>query len=275
MKARIGKEEIERRRPKAMLRKLISDSNRFFEAAIREWDEAAQLAMKSEENKSPRRKDAIVLRTTESDTQIAIESALSVAMTNYMTAVELLLKGFIGVEGGFSAEAVRKTMEKNHMMEQVVEDLPENWKEELERLYKASKVSDIEVAVLWNWWNPPTGEWIEETSRLECPTLNDFLKFLNRERMHLERYSYEKIVENDFRVKLVKYEKLEMFQRSVEDFLWAEAKEMDWWQPDNQVLIKGDGERARPVKVQLKPRDRWEIDRRGQRCKRRCKSRPR
>ena len=247
-----------------MLSKLLSDSKGFFATAKREWDEASRLAKEADESEDERPADAIVLHVTENQTRIAIESALTVAAMNYTTSMELMLKGFIGVDMCFNESALEAMKKVGHKSQKVLGCIPKPWKTELERLYAASNVADIEIGVFWNWWNPPQGAWIEDTTRLDCHTLKEFLQFLDQERMNVERYSFERFAGDDFRIKLAKYEELEVLHRSIEEFLRDEAKKTGWWTPNTRIVLTVEGKRSRISKVKFATsRDRFELDQGG------------
>ena len=247
-----------------MLSKLLSDSSEFFAAAKREWDEAARLAKEAEGSENEHPADTIVLPMSEEPARIAIESALSVAAMNYTTSIELLLKGFIGVNERFSEQSLGTMKGISHKSRKVLGRIPDEWAMELERLYAASDVARVEVAVLWNWWNPPQGKWIEDTKRLNCRTLEEFLQFLEKEKMQQERYSFQEFAGSDFRVKIVRYEKLEVLHNSIEGFLCAEATKKGWWKPGMRVVLTTKGEGSRVLKVRFPTRRaRFELDKQG------------
>ena len=233
---------IESRTPRIMFAKLLMDSREFLAAAKREWDEAARLAeaaMKVDNERPPN----VILdsKKTGNDPRMAVESALTVATMNFTTSIELLLKGFIGVKGRFDRKSLRTLRAINHKTELVLKQIPE-WVDALEDLYTQSDVATIRVEVYWNHWNPPNDDWVEDTKRLDTETLRDFLQFLYNERMHEDRFSFERIAGHDFRIKIVEYQKLEVLHGTIERLLCDKAKNIGCLDTGIRITFNSVGE---------------------------------
>ena len=227
----------EQQKPLSMFAKMFADSTMFYSAAKAAWNEATRL---SDENKESQRRQTEginpIFREIGCDRpdtfHIRLESALTVATMNYCIAIELLMKAFIGVNGRFNQDAIdvmRNVV--SHNIEKIFEPkhIPEDWAKELEVIYQTTEMKDTEVAVFWSGWNPPNGEWIEDTEedtqRLAIPTLKKFLCFLSTEKIYADRYSFEKISNNDWRFKLCESQKIESFQHEIEKMLLEKAEE--------------------------------------------------
>ena len=84
-------------------------STELLAAAKREGDKASEWLAEVKTKESHRTADVVVHRATGRNPHVAIESALTVAAMNYVTSLELLLKGFVGVRqccDGNSLEAI-------------------------------------------------------------------------------------------------------------------------------------------------------------------------
>ena len=253
---------IESQKPREMFSKLLSDSREFFAAAKREWGNASELmkasseSMKeSQEFRSKRPEIRMVHHATGRNPRIAIESALTVATMNYVTSMELLLKGFVGVRGCFdknSLDSMRN--EIRHDCEKVLDCIPRDWVRELEDIYSQAEVADVEVEVFWNSWNPPNSDWIGDTNRLNADTLQQFLRFLRNERMNVDRYSFERSADDEFRVKFMDYRKLEVLHKLIERFLCIEARKAGCWDSGMQISLRFDGARGRTGNLKFRTR---------------------
>ena len=110
------------------------------------------------------------------------------------------------------------------LQQDALDHLPREWREKLEKIYRTTEMSQIEIFPFYNSWNPPS-DWIEDTERLDTPTLREFLVFLNGERLNRDRYSFEKFAGDDWRIKISSYDKIVPFHEEVEKFLIEKAKE--------------------------------------------------
>ena len=225
----------EQQKPLSMFAKMFADSTMFYSAAKAAWNEATRL---SDENKESQRRQTeginpiIPLRQIGCDRpdtfHIRLESALTVATMNYCIAIELLMKAFIGVNGRFDQDSLDVMRNKvSHKIEKIFmeEHIPNDWAQRLEVIYQTAEMKDTEVAGFWSGWNPPNGEWIEDTQRLAIPTLKKFLCFLSTEEFYADRYSFEKFSNNDWRFKLCESQKIESFQHEIEKMLLEKAEE--------------------------------------------------
>ena len=230
---------VEQQKPLSMFAKMFADSTMFYSAAKAAWNEATRL---SDENKESQRRQTeginpiIPLREIGCDRpdtfHIRLESALTVATMNYCIAIELLMKAFIGVNGRFDQDSLDVMRnEVSHNIEKIFEHIPDDWAQRLEVIYQTAEMKDTEVAGFWSGWNPPDGEWIEDTERIEdtqrlaIPTLKKFLCFLSTEKIYADRYSFEKFSKNDWRFKLCESQKIESFQHEIEKILLEKAEE--------------------------------------------------
>ena len=181
----------------------------------------------------------------------SVESALTSATFNYVVALELQIKAFVGVARRFDAPSVTAMEDKiRHEIARALDPrwIPEDWTERLEEIYRDQKMSRTEVEPYYDLWNPPSGEWIGDTKRLDIPTLRSFLEFLSRERAAQDRYSFQKVAEDDWRIKLVGYERIGPFHTSVEEFLIAKARERGCWrQPLARISHRRGGRRLLPM----------------------------
>ena len=248
-----------------MFAKLLMDSREFFTAAKREWDEAAKLVEELKERPA----GLFVQHRTGTDPHLAVESARTVAMMNYTTAMELLLKAFVCVKGRFDDQSLRKLKKINHKTEKVLDEI-QDWEGALEVLFAQSGAATVPVVVHWNWWNPPGGEWIEDTERLKTGTLREFLRFLRKERMHEERFSFERIADDDFRIKIAEYRELELLHKLIEEFLCDEAEKAGCFDTGMQISFAPvDDKEAGLKKVKFATtKDAFEFDKltRGREC---------
>ena len=184
---------IESQRPGRMFAKILNDSRMFFAVARHAWDEAVCLIRKSKEKEDRRPANEISMDDDVDSLSVRAESALTVAMMNYTTSIELLMKAFLGVRGRFNEESLDEIRNKvRHESEKVLDHIPEGWGEELEGIYRAAEMAQIEIYPFYNDWNPPD-DWIEDTKRLDTNTLREFLHFLRKERLNVDRYSFEKL----------------------------------------------------------------------------------
>ena len=221
----------EQQKPLSMFAKMFADSTMFYSAAKAAWNEAIRL---SDENKESQRRQTeginLIFRKIGCDRpdtfHIKLESALTVATMNYCIAIELLMKAFIGVNGRFDQDSLDVMRDEvSHKIEKIFKHIPEDWAKRLEVIYQTAEMKDTEVAVFRSGWNPPNGEWIEDTQRLAIPTLKKFLCFLSTEKIYADRYSFEKFSNNDWRFKLCESQKIESFQHEIEKLLLEKAEE--------------------------------------------------
>ena len=223
----------EQQKPLSMFAKMFADSTMFYSAAKAAWNEATRL---SDENKESQRRQTEginpIFREIGCDRpdtfHIRLESALTVATMNYCIAIELLMKAFIGVNGRFDQDSLDVMRKVSHKTEEIFKYIPEDCAQ-MEVIYQTAEMEDTEVAVFWSGWNPPNGEWIEDTEedtqRLAIPTLKKFLCFLSTEKIYADRYSFEKFSNNDWRFKLCESQKIESFQHEIEKMLLEKAEE--------------------------------------------------
>ena len=128
-----------------------------------------------------------------------------------------------------------------HESEKVLVRIPEDWAKELEGIYRATEMSQIEGFPFYNSWNPPS-RWIEENERLDTNNLEKFLHFLDKEGLNGDRYSFEKFAGSDWRVKIGSYDKLVPFHEEVEKLLIKKAEENGCWSTPLIVTMKPRGE---------------------------------
>ena len=230
-----------------MFAKMLSDSRAFLASAVTAWDSAHALAAEASAAAAARKeRDAesgeLPLKMDHED--FSVESALTSATFNYVVALELQIKAFVGVARRFDAAAIA-AMENpiRHQMAKALGPrwIPEEWAERLEAIYRDNEMSKTEVVPYYDAWNPPTGEWIGDTRRLEAPTLRSFLEFLSRERAAQDRYSFQKVAEDDWRIKLAGYERIGPFHTAIEEFLVAKARERGCWSEPIAVVLRLDG----------------------------------
>ena len=216
---------IESQRPRRMFAKILNDSRMFFAVARQTWDEAGRLLRERKEEEDRRPVNETSMGDDVDSLIVRAESALTVAMMNYTTSIELLMKAFLGIRRRFDEESLRQMRGKvNHESEKVLDHIPREWREKLEEIYQATEMSQIEIFPFYNSWNPPS-DWIEDTTRLDTTTLQKFLVFLSKERLNRDRYSFEKFAEDDWRIKISSYDKIIQFHEEVEKFLIEKAKE--------------------------------------------------
>ena len=231
---------IESQRPRRMFAKILNDSRMFFSIARHAWDEADRLLREGKEKEDRRPANEISMRDAVDSLSVRAESALTVAMMNYTTSIELLMKAFLGVHRRFAGESLKKMRkEVNHKGENVLDHIPGDWRKELERIYQATEMSQIEIYPFYNGWNPP-GDWIEDTKRLDTNTLREFLSFLDGEGLNMDRYSFEKFAGDDWRVKISSYGKIVPFHGEVEKFLIKKAGENGCWSTPMTMIVEVD-----------------------------------
>ncbi len=217
---------IESQRPRRMFAKILNDSRMFFAVARHAWDEAVCLIRESKEKEDRQPANEISMGDDVDSLSVRVESALTVAMMNYTTSIELLMKAFLGVRRRFNEKSLDEIRNKvRHESEKVLDHIPAGWVEELEGIYRAAEMAQIEIYPFYNDWNPPSGDWIEDTKRLDTNTFREFLHFLSKERLNVDRYSFEKFAGDDWRMKISSYDKIILFHEEVEKFLIKKAEE--------------------------------------------------
>ena len=254
-----------------MFAKMLADSRAFLVSAVAAWDRAHTLAAEASAAAAARRKrDAAsgALTLTMDHEDFGVESALTSATFNYVVALELQIKAFVGVARRFDALSVSAMESKiGHKIARALDPrwIPPDWKERLEAIYRDQDMSRTEVQPYYDVWNPPTGEWIGDTKRLEAPTLRSFLEFLSREGAPQDRYSFQDVAEDDWRIKLAGYERIGPFHTAVEEFLIAKAIERGCWsEPVSMVLTLDEatgGSSLKPLNVIFRtPKARFEFE---------------
>ena len=252
-----------------MFAKMLEDSRAFYVSAVEAWDRAHGLAVETSCAAADRRKrdrESGVTRLQMDHEDFRIESALTSATFNYVVALELLLKAFVGVERRFDSQSL-KDMKGSivHDLVRVLDPglIPPEWTECLERAYQDAEMARTEVASYHDAWDPP-GQWIEDTKTLAAPTFRSFLKFLSRERAAEERYSFEKVSRSAWRIKLAGYDRVAPFHAAIEELLIAKARERGCWQKGLQVVLRldqGEGGALRPMQVKFAtPKDKFEFE---------------
>ena len=152
-----------------------------------------------------------------------------------------------------------------HRTHKVLENIPEDWACTLDELYRQSDVAAVAVIPYWNSWSPPNSPWIGDSDRLQADTLRQFLQFLDTEKLHAERYSFEKIADGDFRVKISQYEELESFHGRVEHFLCTKAMQSGCWEAGTTIAWKLEDGSHTVKKVKFPSlKDSFEFDRAAQ-----------
>ena len=256
----------DRQRPHRMFAKMLSDSKQFLEAAKRAWEKAHRIANDWQSEEDNRPANVTVIDGTDS-LRISRESALTVAMMNYTTSLELLLKAFVGVHMRFDDNSLSVMRDQiGHKSETVLDHIPPQWAKELRDLFQQTDAAQVQVVALWNSWNPPSGDWIGNTSRLDTNTLDEFLQLLSKEKLNVDRYSFELFADNDWRVKIAQYDKLESLHSGIESLLSEKAKETGCWRSTTEVTIgiavdEEDGAVSKPMKVGFPtPQAAFELD---------------
>lgn len=239
---------VNSKRPRIMFEKLLMDARNFFGAAKWGWSQATFHSqrvieeVKEQQNKHPRE---IVCLGSEKKTgecpHLHIESLLTVSMMNYIISLELLLKGFLGLQGRFDDDSLKKIQKPSHNCRLVLQALRSagkiEWVNALDEFYLESRMQDIELVPIWNWWDPPVEEY---SVAPQIDSLQEFLRFVHEEKMHEERYSYERVAERNFRFKIdtSNLDKLVKFHELVDFFLCEQAKASGCWQDGLYVVIK-------------------------------------
>lgn len=263
----------------AMFEKLLLDSKAFFRAAERAWEDAGQL--NDEAKRADESEPANVFhlsRATGDNPAVRIESALTAAAMNLTISIELLLKGFIGVDRRFDEGALAAMKQVGHGLDSAIDGVPREWADELERLFEAAGGASVDVAVLYHPWNPPKGKWIGDTDRLGGNSLRDFLRILNQERLETDRYSFQRFAEDNFRVKILNGSKLDEFHSKACELLLEKAVACGLAEADGlvvEVVLGEDGERegrsGRVTRVEMPPKLNFELDQMGAELLRRQK----
>ena len=254
---------IESQKPRRVFAKILNDSRMFFAIARQAWDEAGRLLRERKEAEDRRPANEISMGDDVDSLFVRAESALTVAMMNYTTSIELLMKAFLGMQNRFNEESLRQMREKvKHRSEKVLDHIPGDWREKLEKIYQTTEMSHIEIFPFYNSWNPPS-DWIEDTERLDTPTLREFLVFLSKERLNRDRYSFENFAEDDWRIKISSYDKIIQFHEEVEKFLIEKAKEKGCWSSRIVVTVTSakEDKKSRFIKLSFPtPQDAFNFD---------------
>ena len=246
--------------------KLFNDQRAFYQSAKDSWKRADRLAkkrkkeLKEEKAKHPNRITLQSLNHEIDSYMTRLESALTSATINYYTSLELLMKGFVGVDRQFSEESYGIMRKKiGHKITRVFNFIPLNWIDELEDIYQTTNMKNTEVAPFYSPLNTPDGEWICKTDRLDCQNLDEFLGMLYQEKMHVNRFSFEDFSEDDWRIKLCSCSEIQSFHSKLEELLRQKAKERNCLGESIKIMMNIDGF-SKTSDLRLSPEAQFEIN---------------